>query len=201
MVAIALYAADPTALRHLEHLTRGQAGVAVVGRVGSVAALTRLLAEKHPEVVLADGIPDGLAQRAAFVVIVGDPTADDAIDKLLAGAQSVLPRGATGVEVAAAIAAAAHGLALLPRTLLQTLLRAEQPDRAGVDGDEALLTARELEVLAAMADGASNKAIARRLGISFHTVKFHVAAILAKLDAESRTEAVARGARLGLVML
>jgi DNA-binding NarL/FixJ family response regulator len=63
------------------------------------------------------------------------------------------------------------------------------------------LTRRELEVLAAMADGASNKAIARRLGISFHTAKFHVAAILAKLDADSRTEAVAKAAQLGLVML
>jgi DNA-binding NarL/FixJ family response regulator len=52
-----------------------------------------------------------------------------------------------------------------------------------------------------MADGASNKVIARRLGISLHTVKFHVAAILGKLDADSRTEAVARAAHLGLVML
>jgi DNA-binding NarL/FixJ family response regulator len=65
----------------------------------------------------------------------------------------------------------------------------------------ARLTPRELEVLAAMADGASNKAIARRLGISFHTAKFHVAAILAKLDADSRTEAVAKAAQSGLVML
>ena len=65
----------------------------------------------------------------------------------------------------------------------------------------ARLTRRELEVLAAMANGASNKAIARRLGISFHTAKFHVAAILAKLDADSRTEAVAKAAQLGLVML
>ena len=65
----------------------------------------------------------------------------------------------------------------------------------------ARLTRRELEVLAAMADSASNKAIARRLGISFHTAKFHVAAILAKLDADSRTEAVAKAAQLGLVML
>jgi DNA-binding NarL/FixJ family response regulator len=63
------------------------------------------------------------------------------------------------------------------------------------------LTPREHEVLAAMADGASNKVIARRLGISLHTAKFHVAAILAKLDADSRTEAVARAAHLGLVML
>jgi DNA-binding NarL/FixJ family response regulator len=66
---------------------------------------------------------------------------------------------------------------------------------------ETALTARELDVLGALADGLSNKAIARRLGISFHTVKFHVAGILAKLDAESRTEAVTKGAQLGLVML
>jgi DNA-binding NarL/FixJ family response regulator len=52
-----------------------------------------------------------------------------------------------------------------------------------------------------MADGASNKAIARRLDISFHTVKFHVASILTKLDADSRTEAVTQAARRGFVML
>jgi DNA-binding CsgD family transcriptional regulator len=63
------------------------------------------------------------------------------------------------------------------------------------------LTPRELQVLSAMADGASNKAIARRLGISVHTVKFHVAAILAKLDADSRTEAVMKAAQSGMVMV
>jgi DNA-binding NarL/FixJ family response regulator len=82
---------------------------------------------------------------------------------------------------------------------VDALVLTETPvDRAP---SEPLLTPRELEVLTAMADGASNKAIARRLGISFHTVKFHVAAILEKLDAESRTEAVAAAARLGLIML
>src|ERR1700730_1159392 len=73
-------------------------------------------------------------------------------------------------------------------------------NRASNDGN-AQLTARELEVLTAMADGATNKAIARRLGISFHTVKFHVAAILEKLDADTRTEAVMKAAQLGIVML
>ncbi|HYS49876.1 MAG TPA: helix-turn-helix transcriptional regulator [Xanthobacteraceae bacterium] len=68
-------------------------------------------------------------------------------------------------------------------------------------GAEVTLTARERDVLAALAAGASNKTIARRLGISFHTAKFHVAAILTKLDADSRTEAVAKAAHLGLVML
>ena len=71
--------------------------------------------------------------------------------------------------------------------MLSTLL-GEQLN-ASNDGN-AQLTARELEVLTAMADGATNKAIARRLGISFHTVKFHVSAILKKLDADIRTEAV-----------
>jgi DNA-binding NarL/FixJ family response regulator len=89
-----------------------------------------------------------------------------------------------------------------PAALLK-VLDEERIDAVVTDAvpDGGPLTPRELEVLAAMADGASNKAIARRLGISFHTAKFHVAAILAKLDADSRTEAVARAAHLGLVML
>jgi DNA-binding NarL/FixJ family response regulator len=86
------------------------------------------------------------------------------------------------------------GTALDPEVVAQLFSRRRR-------GPLEQLTPRELEVLAAMADGASNKAIARRLGISFHTAKFHVAAILAKLDADSRTEAVARAAHLGLVML
>ena len=64
-----------------------------------------------------------------------------------------------------------------------------------------LLTARELQVLALLAEGLANKAIAARLGISDHTVKFHVNAILGKLGAESRTEAVTRAARAGLLIL
>ncbi len=61
------------------------------------------------------------------------------------------------------------------------------------------LTPRELDVLALIAEGASNKAIARRLAISVHTVKFHIASLLDKLDAEGRTEAVAQAARLGAI--
>jgi DNA-binding NarL/FixJ family response regulator len=93
----------------------------------------------------------------------------------------------------------------MPAAFMAALLRGVEPSMRTAAGDEApgaeALTTRELEVLAAMADGASNKTIARRLGISFHTVKFHVASILEKLDADSRTEAVAAAARRGLVML
>jgi len=69
--------------------------------------------------------------------------------------------------------------------------RPEVPDVA--------LTPRELAVLALIAEGASNKAIARKLGISVHTVKFHIASLLDKLDAEGRTEAVAQAARMGAI--
>ena len=66
---------------------------------------------------------------------------------------------------------------------------------------ETLLTPREVEVLALLAEGASNKQIGRRLGISAHTAKYHVASLLEKLDAVSRTDAVAHAARMGVLHL
>ena len=66
---------------------------------------------------------------------------------------------------------------------------------------EVLLTPRELEVLTLLAEGASNKTIARRLGISVHTAKFHVGSLLDKLDAVGRTDALAHAARLGVINL
>ena len=68
-------------------------------------------------------------------------------------------------------------------------------------GDPFELTPRELDVLALMAEGASNKAIAKRLGISVHTAKFHVGSILEKLDATGRTDAVLHAARRGVIHL
>lgn len=73
--------------------------------------------------------------------------------------------------------------------------------RASIAWVDATLTPRELEVLALLADGASNKAIARRLGISVNTVKFHVGSLIDKLDATGRTDAVAHAARLGAIHL
>jgi DNA-binding CsgD family transcriptional regulator len=67
--------------------------------------------------------------------------------------------------------------------------------------DDIALTQRELDVLALMAEGSSNKMIARQLGISVHTVKFHVGSLLDKLDATGRTDAVAHAARRGVIDL
>ena len=76
------------------------------------------------------------------------------------------------------------------------------PADAVPTGDaDATLTRRELEVLALMAEGASNKTIARRLGISVHTAKFHVGSLLDKLDATGRTDAVAQAVRHGVIHL
>jgi DNA-binding CsgD family transcriptional regulator len=76
-----------------------------------------------------------------------------------------------------------------------------QADAAPATDADTALTRRELEVLALMAEGASNKAIARRLGISVHTAKFHVGSLLDKLDATGRTDAVAQAVRQGVIHL
>lgn len=99
----------------------------------------------------------------------------------------------------------AEGLGVFPQQLLAVLLsRAEISNGQLHEADEdhhPRLSKREIAVLTAMTDGLSDKEIARRLEISFHTVKFHVASILEKLEVETRTEAVFKAAQLGIVML
>ncbi|HEX9322437.1 MAG TPA: helix-turn-helix transcriptional regulator [Xanthobacteraceae bacterium] len=101
-----------------------------------------------------------------------------------------------------ALAAASRGLAVAPLRMIESVRHdAAAPfDATGVT-DSIGLTSRELEVLGLLSEGASNKEIARRLAISVHTAKFHVASILEKLDATGRTDAVAHAVRLGLLML
>jgi DNA-binding NarL/FixJ family response regulator len=211
MVAIAIFSADPAMRRSLEQLPREDSTLSIVGVVDDPVSISRLIDENHVDVVLADVPPlERLADwrirhdQTAFLILVDGADEDDSVDALYAGARAILPRTAKSDEIITAIKAVTNGLAVLPGELLPALLSGASfvgellDDK---DPDRVRLTPRELEVLAAMADGVSNKAIARRLGISFHTAKFHVAAILAKLNADNRTEAVARAAQLGLVML
>ncbi len=208
MTTIAIYSADPVLRCSLEQLLRGDPAMTVVGVADNPSAMLRLIDQNHVDAVLADSPPrEQLADwrnrhaDTAFVVLISD---EDSLDALHAGARGILPRSAERNEIAVAVKAVTNGLAVLPRELLPTLLNGRSEADELLDSNDAVrtrLTPRELEVLAAMADGASNKAIARRLAISFHTAKFHVAAILDKLNADSRTEAVMRAAQLGLVML
>jgi DNA-binding NarL/FixJ family response regulator len=211
MTAIAIYSADPVLRCRLGQVLRGDPAMTVVGVVDNLSAVLRLIDQNHVDIVLADSPPrEQLADwrilhgETAFVILIEGRNKEDSLDALYAGARAILPRSAERNEIVVAIKAVTNDLAILPRELLPTLLNGETDPDDLFDGHaagRALLTPRELEVLAAMADGASNKAIAHRLGISFHTAKFHVAAILEKLSADSRTEAVTRAAQLGLVML
>jgi DNA-binding NarL/FixJ family response regulator len=207
MIAVAILSADPLLRRGLAQVLSTDADITVAGVVDDLPALLRLLDGAAVGVIVADAPPrEVLADWCArqhggrCVVLCDAIEPEDAVALLQAGAAAVMLRAAPPEEIVAAVKAAASGLAVLPRALLPPLL--DGPLSEAAPGHEgAPLTPRELEVLAAMADGASNKAIARALGISFHTAKFHVAAILAKLDADSRTEAVAKAAQRGLVML
>ena len=203
MPTIAIFAVESARRGALERVARA-AGTLVDG-AGDPAALRRLLERQPIDLVLADGLDaSDLAALVAdhrapqFWVLAED---SEATDFVLAGAAAVLPREIDAAAIGAALSLAGHGLRLLPESSLDRLRSLAGAESLPSDDDAPVLTPREHEVLAAMADGASNKVIARRLGISFHTAKFHVASILSKLDAETRTEALARAARLGLVML
>jgi DNA-binding NarL/FixJ family response regulator len=207
MLAVVIYATDADTRRQLKEAAGSGSEMRVVGATGNLAALKQQLAAEHANVVLADlAEPGEVIQLAVagvpIVALVGD-NEDDFLEALHAGAHSALSRNATTAEIRAAILASATGLSALPLSLLASLLlpHLDAAAPSGVGTEDGGLTPREIEVLAALADGASNKAIARRFGISVHTVKFHVASILAKLAAESRTEAVAKAARMGLVLI
>jgi DNA-binding NarL/FixJ family response regulator len=127
---------------------------------------------------------------------------------LRSGVAAVLPSAATGEEIIAALEAARAGLVVLHRDALEALeatgaAQEANHESAAVDLEPLAepLTPRERQILAMMAEGWGNKEIARQLQISEHTVKSHVSSILAKLGASSRTEAVTRGLRRGLLMM
>jgi two-component system, NarL family, nitrate/nitrite response regulator NarL len=198
MPNIAIFALESARRGALEAVARGN-GVFVDG-VSDVSALQRLVDRQAIDIILADGLGAEelgvLGGQATLLIVLADE--GDAADLALAGAAAVLPREASAETIGAAIALTGQGLRLLPDLALRALAGVET---ASSPTEAPALTPREREVLAAMADGVSNKVIARRLGISFHTAKFHVASILTKLDADTRTEALARAARMGLVML
>lgn len=152
----------------------------------------------------AGGARDALAAiaggfTAPTILLVDDPHADVALAALRAGASAVLARQSDARELLAALDAVRAGLVVLDAAVRDALAPAVTVARGTLRVET--LTERERQVLAMLANGLSNRRIAERLAISENTVKAHVAAIFAKLDATTRTEAVTIGVRLGLVML
>lgn len=138
--------------------------------------------------------------RAPVVLLADDLGRARVRQALQNGVRSVLGREASAREIAAAVVSAAAGLTTLGAEQMDALLpAAELSDESEMINEP--LTAREIEVLELLAEGTPNKEIARRLSISEHTVKFHVSSILGKLGAATRTEAVARGYREGLILM
>lgn len=189
-----------------------------VGRLAGAAVAEMRLDEdvreavtrSHANVVLWDlgPIPDESTFElgalevpvVALCPIDGD-TAHLPAELLARGATGVLRRDASGAALRSALRSALCGLRVVDPDFVDAAsgTGTEPPPRVG-EPLEALTT-RESEVLELMATGLSNKQIGDRLGISAHTAKFHIGAILAKLDAQSRTEAVVRAVQHGLVML
>lgn len=177
----------------------------VVGEAGNGVEAVAAAARLRPDVVLMDlempeldGIEAIKRMRAAdpsvqVVVLTAFDTDERIVGSLQAGAQGYLLKGAPRAEIFAAIRTVSTGGALIPPVVASKLLRqvraAESPDA---------LTAREAEVLSLVASGLANKEIAARLSISERTVKFHVSAVLSKLGAKNRTQAVRLAREMGL---
>ncbi len=186
MQRVALQINDPDLLDHVSMMLAGEPNRVV-------------LDPREPAVVIADHLP---VDELVPIIVLEDSA--NPFEILKAGASGVLPRSSTISALLLAIDAVAHGFAILPRDVSHQEWRESTqrsiPNKPSSERDH-MLTARELDVLRLLAEGASNKLIARRLGISFHTAKFHVASIAAKLDATGRTDAVAQAVRLGLILL
>ena len=187
--------------------------VTVVGEASSLEEASPLFVELEPDVVLAAASaewPNGLAPAldaqasdgVPLVLLGGDPTPSELASLLHGPVRGLLSADATGDEIAATLASVSQGMLVIEprigRALVATL---PLPEIQTASEEEEPLTEREHEVLGLVALGLPNKMIAARLHISEHTVKFHVGSILAKLDAGSRTEAVTRAARRGLLTL
>jgi two-component system, NarL family, response regulator YdfI len=219
-----LIAADNLVMRTgLEALLKSNSELEVVGSAASINShnfLATRIQELQPDVVILEwnGEDDALAMTItdrfsmeanhqqtgapAFVVLTDNSVQDLILEALRVGVHAVLPRSTTADEIVAAIMAAAAGLVVLSSDVLEFLLSsAPTHNRQLSPSPIQTLTVREIEVLDLLAEGQGNKAIAKRLGISEHTVKFHISSIFSKLNAQSRTEAVTLGARLGLIFL
>ena len=202
---ILVVADDPLARAGLGALLVGQDGHAVVGQVSGHEDISAALDVYRPDVLLWDLGPDGAtgvehiagAHDASVPIVALVADESRAWEARVAGALGLLPRDADSESVVAALAAVSRGMLVLDPGMAPTALRdGGRPSPGAKD-----LTPRELEVLRLLADGLPNKTIAHRLEISEHTVKFHVNSVMTKLGAQSRTDAVMRATRLGLVLI
>jgi DNA-binding NarL/FixJ family response regulator len=198
-IRVLIVGTDPLARTGLASSLRAETGVEVCGNVTPGRSPRALVLLHDAAALLWDVGPNAESDLPELDV----PTVAVAVDEdqasaaLGAGARGVLFRDGDGPRMAAALNAVLRGMVVLDERFSEALTREPPP----TDVLPEPLTPREVEVLELMAMGLTNRELADRLGISVHTAKFHVNAVLGKLDATSRTEAVVRAARLGVLLL
>src|SRR6202162_2623183 len=204
-IRIAVVATSAARRAGLESIVRSHAEFHLAGSFGAVASLVSFARSTELDVIVidSDSIRDLLLEPTpdATIVLLTEVSDARSISRLLrSGVRAILSRESEPDDVLSAIFAVYDGLVLLSMPTAESL--------AAVFGDQPLevedelseeITSRETDVLRMLAEGLVNKDIAARLGISEHTVKFHVSSILDKLGASTRTEAVTQGIRRGLI--
>jgi two-component system, NarL family, response regulator YdfI len=185
----------------------------IVGSAADFETISGQLVDIEPDAVLIEVASDAqedllnaledseIAREYAVIVLSEQPKSDWLSKALRAGARAVLPREATPEQLRAALEAVATGLVVVHPSEVSAVLPASAAVSSPARELPEPLTPREREVLQMISAGLGNKEIAGKMSISEHTVKFHVASILGKLGASTRTEAVSIGIRHGLVLL
>jgi DNA-binding NarL/FixJ family response regulator len=212
VIRVFLIAASPLARAALQNRLKAQS-VKIVGSASAVDALNTDLSDTQANVLLVDASgesPEAVLESlsdsdlaAEIPMVLLSEAASPAISAqaLQVGIRALLPVEISTDQLAAALQAAAAGLVVLHPAEIPAVFPTSAPASQPLAELPEPLTRREREVLQMLAAGLANKEIAARLNISDHTAKFHVAAILGKLGAATRAEAVALGIRRGLVLL
>jgi two-component system, NarL family, response regulator YdfI len=188
----------------------------LVSNVSDLDELAQVIDRSVPDVILLDlgNLPPTSvwekltviqteAARSLPILIIDDFARLDLVVALRAGVRGILTENSTEAELLAAVSAVALGLVVFMPEAIDSWVRESHSigDRQDSDRLEFNLTSREIEVLGRLGSGLGNKAIAQGLQISEHTVKFHISSIFQKLGVSTRTEAVAMGIRMGLILL
>lgn len=203
MIRVTIVSPNPALRIGLRELLGGHSDIKVVGEAtelddinGKETEVLLLTSASSPRITQMD------FDSKAVLLLTDDEEDARVLLNSSAKAWGVLSLNATEDELAAAIRALAEGLWVGAAGLVSGLMRDEGRVRR-LDGESLAepLTAREKEVLQLMAEGKANKQIALALGISEHTVKFHLSSLYAKLNVSGRTEAVRKGLGLGLISI
>lgn len=201
---ILIVATNPLARMGLAALLTGQSGVTIAGQTTGGINLADEIDLYRPDAIIWDwgweNQPDRLAdvRDTHLPVLALLNNAAQAGEAWASGASGLLLHDADAESLVAALHALDQGLLVIDPALSESLFPTALPIQ---DSPAEPLTPREMEVLQLLAEGLPNKTIASRLSVTDHTVKFHVNAIMGKLGVQSRTEAVVRATRLGLIIL